>query len=62
MTIEQLASLEAAYRAASEQAERTRGDRNDGIRQALAEGHTHAWVAKATGLSRGRINQIAQGE
>lgn len=61
ITPKQLATLEAAYRAASEDAESKRAKRNAGIRRALAEGRTHAWVADATGLSRGRVNQIAQG-
>lgn len=31
------------------------------IRQALAEGWTHAQIAEATGLSRARVGQIALG-
>ena len=32
--------------------------RDDAIRQALAEGWTHQQISDATGLTRGRINQI----
>jgi len=61
MTIEQLADLEAVHRATFAKYQTALDARNRAIRQALREGHTHAWVAEATGLSRGRINQIAQG-
>lgn len=61
ITANRLTKLEAAYRAASEEEDKTRRARNAGVRQALAEGRTHAWVSEAIGLSRGRVNQIAQG-
>jgi DNA-directed RNA polymerase specialized sigma24 family protein len=33
--------------------------RNELVRQALAEGWTHAQIAEATGLQRARIGQLA---
>lgn len=62
MTETQLARLEAAYRAASARMEERREARNAAIRQAIAEGWTHAQIAATTGLTRGRIGQIATGE
>ena len=50
-----------AYEAAAAEAERLREDRNSAIRQAIDNGHTHKSISDATGLSRGRINQIKEG-
>lgn len=58
MTAEELQKVEAAYRAAFRLAEDLRQQRNELVRQALTEGWTHAKIAAATGLSRGRISQI----
>lgn len=58
MTTEELHEAEAAYRAASVRAEQLREKRNQTIREALAAGWTHARIAEATGLTRGRINQL----
>lgn len=60
MTARQLEKAEAAYRAASARAETLREARNAAVRQALADGWTHARIADATGLTRGRINQIKE--
>jgi hypothetical protein len=59
VTVEELKKAEMAYRAATCRAEEKREARNRAIRQALAEGWTHARISEATGLTRGRINQIA---
>jgi len=60
MTAEELQAAEEEYRAGWGRAELFRQARNETVRQALAEGWTHAAIAEVTGLSRGRINQIAQ--
>lgn len=59
MTVKELKKAEAAYRAAFSRAEAKREARNAAVRAALAEGWTHARISEATGLTRGRINQIA---
>jgi hypothetical protein len=53
-----LALAEQDYHEAVVRAEDLRLIRNDLIRLALAEGWTHAQIAEATGLTRGRIGQI----
>lgn len=58
MSAAELRKAEAAYQAAFRRYEATREARNAAVRQALAEGWTHAKIAEATGLSRGRINQL----
>jgi DNA-binding NarL/FixJ family response regulator len=58
MTSAELRKAEAAYRSAFRRSETARLRRNAAVREALAEGWTHAAIAEATGLSRGRINQI----
>ena len=60
MTTKQLQKVEAAYRAASLRYEKAREDRNAAVRAAIAGGMTHAQIAEATGLSRGRVGQITQ--
>lgn len=55
----QLRTMEQRYRMATERAENARADRNDAIRAALADGWTHAQIAEAMGLTRGRIGQLA---
>jgi DNA-binding NarL/FixJ family response regulator len=58
-------ALQAARRAqqlfdrAEAQAAQRRDERNAAVLDALAYGHSHAAVAEALGLSRGRIAQIA---
>lgn len=59
MTVDELRKAEARYRRASSRAEEAREARNEAVRKALADGWTHARIAEATGLTRGRINQIA---
>lgn len=59
MTPEELRKIEARYQRASKRAEEAREARNAAVREALAEGWTHAAISEATGLSRGRIGQIA---
>lgn len=53
-----LRKAETRYQRVSRIAEKAREERNALVRQALAEGWTHAKIAKATGLSRGRISQF----
>ena len=60
MTAKELRAIESRYQRASQAAETAREARNAAVRAALDEGWTHARIAEATGLSRGRINQIAQ--
>ena len=59
MTASELRQAEARYRRAHGRAELERAARNTAVRQALAEGWTHQQIADATGLTRGRIGQIA---
>lgn len=59
MTTHELRKAEARYQRAFARSEATREERNDLVRAALAAGWTHARIAEATGLTRGRINQIA---
>lgn len=59
LTIAELHDREACYQQASLRAEQARADRNEAIRAALADGWTHAQISEATGLSRGRIGQLA---
>lgn len=58
VTAQQLAKL--AREADREKYEEAVRHRDRAIVQALKEGKTHAWIAEATGLSRGRIGQLAQ--
>lgn len=60
MTTKDLRSAEARYQRASSLAEQARTERNEMVRVALTEGWTHAQIAQATGLSRGRIGQLAK--
>lgn len=59
MTVDELRKAEARFRRATQRAEEAREARNVAIRRALAAGWTHARISEATGLTRGRINQIA---
>ena len=56
----QLLEASAGYRHHYMQAEGFRARRDRAIRKALEAGWTHAAIAQATGLSRGRIGQFAQ--
>jgi len=59
MTPEELQKAEARYQRAFRRAETEREARNAAVREALAEGWTHARIAETTGLTRGRVGQIA---
>jgi hypothetical protein len=54
-----LALAERDYRDAAERAEFLRRVRNELVRSALEAGWTHSKIASATGLTRGRVGQIA---
>jgi CRP-like cAMP-binding protein len=59
MTPEAIRKAEARYQRAFRRSEEAREERNRLVREALAQGWTHARIAEATGLSRGRISQIS---
>lgn len=59
MDAKQLQQAERAYRSATRRAEQAREARNAAVCEALAEGMTHAEIARATGLTRGRVGQLA---
>jgi hypothetical protein len=58
---ESLELAERDYRDACGRVEELRQVRNELVHAALAGGWTHAEVARATGLTRARIGQIALG-
>jgi hypothetical protein len=58
--MQRLRRAQAGYEAAARHSEGKRAERNAVVREALAAGWTHAGIARVTGLSRGRIGQIAQ--
>lgn len=60
MTEDQLRKAEARYQRAVGRSETARQERNRLVREAVADGWTHSRVAEATGLTRGRVNQIAK--
>jgi hypothetical protein len=55
----ELADIAYQHKHARAEAERTRLRRNALIQHALKAGWTHAQIAETTGLTRGRIGQIA---
>lgn len=59
---QELRDAEAVFRAASARADELREGRNRLVRAALAGGWTHARIARVTGLTRGRVGQIAMQE
>jgi hypothetical protein len=59
MTADNLKKAEARYQRAFRRSEAARYDRNNVVRAALDAGMTHAQIAEATGLTRGRIGQLA---
>jgi uncharacterized protein YerC len=61
MTEQHLRAAEAAFRKADTEREGARARRNQLVRAALKDGWTHQQISDATGLSRGRISQIARG-
>jgi hypothetical protein len=60
VTADELRKIEARYQRAFRRSEEARAARNAAVREALGEGWTHARIAEATGLTRGRVGQIAQ--
>jgi uncharacterized protein YerC len=60
ISVEELRRAERAFRRAETAREDARAIRNDLVAKALAEGWTHQAISDVTGLSRGRISQIAQ--
>lgn len=60
MDTKQLQRAEAAYRSAAQRAEQAREARNAAVRQAIADGMTHAEIARITGLTRARVGQLAE--
>jgi DNA-directed RNA polymerase specialized sigma24 family protein len=60
VTPEQLRKAEARYQRAFARSEELRAERNAAVRQALEAGWSHAQIAKATGLTRSRVGQLAQ--
>ena len=59
MTEDELKKAEARYQRASGRAEEARQERNRLVAEALTSGWTHAKIASATGLTRGRVGQLA---
>lgn len=60
MTTAELRKLQRAHERAEQQAAKVTAARNEGIYEALREGKTHAWIAEATGLSRGLVSKFAK--
>jgi DNA-directed RNA polymerase specialized sigma24 family protein len=59
MTADYLRNVERIYRGERADLEKARERRNAAVRQAISEGWTHEQIADATGITRGRIGQIA---
>lgn len=59
MTVAELRKLQRAHERAAARAEDARQARNAAVRAAIAEGWSHEALARATGLSRSRVGQIA---
>lgn len=60
MTADELRKAQARYQRALARSEAASRERRHLILAALDEGWTHARIAEATGLTRGRIGQFAQ--
>lgn len=60
MTADELRKADARYQRAFRRMEEAREDRNRRVGDALADGWTHARIAEATGLTRGRIGQLSK--
>lgn len=60
MTAAELQYAQSMCRQAKDAADMAREDRDSTIRAAIEEGWTHAQIAKATGLTRGRVGQLAK--
>src|SRR3954464_9814502 len=59
MTDEELRAVEVRFQQVSREREQVRAERNGCVAQALAEGWTHARIADAMGMTRGRVGQLA---
>lgn len=59
MTVAELRNAQRSLERAQKRAEDARLARDEAVRQALSEGWTHARISEATGLTRGRIGQLA---
>lgn len=59
--MKRLIAAEVAYRKAADRAEQARQRRNQLVREALANGERPAAIARAIGVTRARITQIADG-
>jgi hypothetical protein len=57
--LDDIRDAEANYQTATRYAETARMRRNAAVRAALDAGWSHTQIAAATGLTRGRIGQIA---
>jgi hypothetical protein len=60
MTLEELRRLDAEYQRLAGEAEAVRRQRNEAIRALLDSGMRVAEVARALGVTRARIDQIAR--
>lgn len=60
MSEQDLRNTQRAYERAAARAEDARLRRDQAVRDALAAGWTHARIADATGLTRGRVGQMAK--
>lgn len=58
--MKRLAALERRYQLSASKTEALRRERNAAILAAIAAGHTQADVARATGLTTARVNQIVK--
>jgi hypothetical protein len=59
LTAAELRKAEARYQRAVRRSEEARAARNAAVQAALKQGWTHARISEATGLTRGRIGQLA---
>lgn len=60
MTADELRTAQKAYDRALKRAEQARETRNKKVREALRDEWSHTAIARATGLTRGRINQLKE--
>lgn len=60
VTAEDLREAQRTYADAQAVADEERYWRDRAVQEALSAGWTHAQIAEATGLTRGRVGQIAQ--
>jgi CRP-like cAMP-binding protein len=60
LTADDIRKAEARYQRASRRAEEALKARDALIEQAIADRWSHARIAEASGLTRGRVGQLAQ--